>query len=67
MKKSEIKPNLNTIVECNGTDYKLTAGIIRRKENGEDYYTVEIQDLKANSVSIARLDQVKLKEERSEK
>ena len=63
MKKSEILPNLNGMVMHDGIKYKLTAGIVRRKDNGEVDYSVELQSLRAkSSVVIAGLDRVELLE-----
>ena len=61
MKKSDILRNLNATVEYDGHDYKLTAGIVRRKDNGEDCYSVELESLRARSVVICGIDKVNLK------
>lgn len=68
MKIEEVKRNLNKIVSykdrMDGTeaDYILAACIIRRNEKGF-YYQVEIRDMKANSVTICRMEDVQAKKE----
>lgn len=48
------------LVECNGIQYRATALIRRRdKKKPEWSYEVELQDLKANSITIAKPEQIK--------
>lgn len=51
----------NIPVEYEGTEYRLTA-IIKRKGKGGWYYQGELQSLVANSIVIADLDKIKIKE-----
>ena len=58
MKASDIMQNLDGIVLYDGRRYRRTAGIIRFKPKRGFYYTAELHDLRANSVTIAPLEHV---------
>lgn len=60
MEIKEIIPNLNKPVKYNDSLYTLSAGIIRKKENGETYYQAEVMDKNKNSVRITRLTDVEV-------
>jgi len=63
MQITDIKPAIaaRTVVTHNGIDYYIT-GCIMRLRDGEWKYTVELRGLKANSVTIAKIENVILKE-----
>ena len=59
MKIQDVKKNLNKPVKYDGSDYILTACIIRKDERNNFVYTAELMDIKQkNSVIISRLDDV---------
>ena len=49
MTAKDILPNLNQIVSYKNKLYKLTGVMIRKDENGKEYYIAEIKDLNAKS------------------
>lgn len=50
----------NRLVECNGIKYRATAVVkSKHKKKPEWCYSVVLQDLKANSITIAGVEQVK--------
>jgi hypothetical protein len=59
----DIKPAISTRkpVSCNGVDYYITACIMRLV-NGEWRYSLELHDMAANSVTVAAIEDVMLKE-----
>ena len=61
MELKELKPAIarHLLAECDGVRYTVNAGIIRVKENKWQYYA-ELKDLKANSVTIAEIEKVRL-------
>ena len=60
MELSQVKPNLNTVVSYNNTAYILTGCTIRRdKKTNEIFYQAELADIKARSVLVARLGDIK--------
>lgn len=60
MELSQVKPNLNTVVGYNGTAYILTGCTIRKnKKTNEIFYQAELADIKARSVLVARLGDIK--------
>lgn len=63
MKIEQVKPAMSTRqpVQYAGADYYITACIMRLV-NGEWRYSLELHDLRANSVTIARIEEVELKE-----
>ena len=59
MEVKEIIPNLNKNVRYkDSTSYTLTAGIIRRDQQGNIYYTAELLDKNGNSVVIVGLEDI---------
>ena len=61
MELSQVKPNLNTVVSYNNTAYILTGCTIRRdKKTNEVFYQAELADIKARSVLVARLSEIKV-------
>ena len=61
MELSQVKPNLNTVVTYNGTAYILTGCTIRKnKKTNEVFYQAELADIKARSVLVARLSEIKV-------
>lgn len=68
MKIEEVKRNLNRTVNYTDrmhgieSDYILTGCILRRSESGF-FYQAELQDMKANSVVICGLEDVRAKGE----
>ena len=61
MELSPVKPNLNTVVTYNGTAYILTGCTIRKnKKTNEVFYQAELADIKARSVLVARLSEIKV-------
>ena len=61
MELSQVKPNLNTVVTYNGTAYILTGCTIRKnKKTNEVFYQAELADIKAHSVLVARLSEIKV-------
>ena len=61
MELSQVKPNLNTVVSYNGTAYILTGCTIRKnKKTNEIFYQAELADIKARSVLVARLSEIKV-------
>ena len=60
MELSQVKPNLNTVVSYNNTEYILIGCTIRRdKKTNEIFYQAELADINARSVLIARLGDIK--------
>ena len=60
MELSQVKPNLNTVVSYNGTAYILTGCTIRKNKKTNDiFYQAELADIKARSVLVARLGDIK--------
>jgi hypothetical protein len=59
MEVKDIIPNLNRAVLYGGSEYKLTASIIRKDAQGRIFYQAEIQDKNKNSVCITKLEDVK--------
>ena len=59
MDVKDIKSNLNKPVVFNGSVYTLTGSTIRKKDNGEFYYTAEILDKNKNSVCQVKLRDIK--------
>lgn len=56
----EVKTNLNTVVRYNGVDYMFQGCTIRKNTaTNEIYYQAELADLKARSVLITKLSDVK--------
>ena len=64
MQLTEIKPAIanRIIVSYKGTDYYVT-GCIARFQDSEWIYQLELHDLKANSVTIAKMNEVEIKGE----
>ena len=61
MELSQVKPNLNTVVSYNGTAYILTGCTIRKNKKTNDiFYQAELADIKARSVLVARLSEIKV-------
>lgn len=61
MELSQVKPNLNTVVSYNGAAYILTGCTIRKnKKTNEIFYQAELADIKARSVLVARLSEIKV-------
>ena len=61
MELSQVKQNLNTVVSYNNTAYILTGCTIRRdKKTNEVFYQAELADIKARSVLVARLSEIKV-------
>ena len=61
MELSQVKPNRNTVVTYNGTAYILTGCTIRKnKKTNEVFYQAELADIKARSVLVARLSEIKV-------
>ncbi len=62
MELTEVKKNLNKVVFVKNQHlddtYILTGCIIRKDKNGEFYYSVELKDLRLNSIAIARLEDI---------
>ena len=59
MQIKEIIPNLNQRVRYkDSTSYTFTGGIVKKKENGEIYYLVELIDKNKNSLLIAGLEDI---------
>ena len=64
MELSQVKPNLNTVVSYNNTEYILIGCTIRRdKKTNEIVYQAELADINARSVLIP--ESVKLKNQTS--
>ena len=59
MEVKDIKANLNKPVIFDNSIYTLTGSTIRKKENGEIYYTAEILDKNKNSVCQVKLRDLK--------
>lgn len=60
MNISEVKASLNQRVLYNGTEYILTGCTIRRNEKTQEFfYQAEIADIKARSVLITKLTDIK--------
>lgn len=59
MEISEVKSKLNTKVEYNGVEYILSGCILRKNDDGQLVYQAEIKDVKANSVIICRLSDMR--------
>ena len=60
MELSQVKPNLNTVVSYNNTAYIFTGCTIRKnKKTNEIFYQAELADIKARSVLIARLSDIR--------
>ena len=60
MELQEVKSNLNKPVSYKGTQYKLTACILRKGAEGL-YYSAELLDTKhGNSVLICKLNDVEV-------
>ncbi|WP_406534423.1 hypothetical protein [Methanobrevibacter sp.] len=56
----EVKTNLNTVVRYNGVDYMFQGcTILKNTATNEIYYQAELADLKARSVLITKLSDVK--------
>jgi soluble cytochrome b562 len=63
---SDVKRNLNHIVTYHGTQYILSACILRRAETdtlhhkaGQEYYSAELRDMRTGySLVVVRLDEV---------
>ena len=64
MQLADIKPAIanRIIVSYKGTDYYVT-GCIARFQDSEWIYQLELHDLKANSVTIARIEEVEIEGE----
>ena len=61
MELSQVKPNLNTVVSYNGTAYILTGCTVRKNKKTNDiFYQAEHADIKARSVLVARLSEIKV-------
>lgn len=59
MELSRVKYRLNKAVSYKGTEYRLTGCILRYDDKQQKfYYQAELQDLKARSVLICKLDEV---------
>ena len=59
MELTEVKSRLNTLVSLKGTKYILRGCTIRRKEDtNELYYQAELEDIKARSILITRIEDV---------
>lgn len=62
MELQEVKRNLNKPVLYKGTEYKLTACILRKGADGI-YYTAELLDIKhGKSVLICKLSDIEVKQ-----
>lgn len=59
MEIKEIIPNLNKPIIYKGRKYILTASVIQKNDKGELYYQAVIKDLKSNSISYVKLEDVK--------
>ena len=60
MELSQVKSKLNTVVSYNNTAYILTGCTIRKnKKTNEIFYQAELADIKARSVLIARLSDIR--------
>ena len=60
MDTREVKANLNTIVQYNGVDYIFQGCTVRKNTaTNEIYYQAELADLKARSILIKKLSDVK--------
>ena len=59
MQVKEIIPNLNKNVRYkDSTSYTLSGGAIRKRENGEIYYLVELFDKNKRSILIVKLEDI---------
>lgn len=61
MEIKEVKQYIDRLVSYRGFDYILKA-IILRKSEGKFIYQVELKDVKANSIVIAKISEVTSKE-----
>lgn len=59
MEISEVKSRLNTKVEYNKVEYILSGCILRKNDDGNLVYQAEIKNVKANSVIICGLKDIK--------
>lgn len=59
MEVKDIIPSLNKKVIYNECEYVLTASIVRRNEQGQLFYQVELLDKNKNAVYIVRLEEIK--------
>lgn len=59
MEISEVKSRLNTKVEYNGVQYILSGCILRKNDDKQLVYQAEIKDVKANSIIICGLKDIK--------
>ena len=61
MKLEEVSKAIeqNALVECSFGQYRLTGIITRFKKKKGWYYTLELKDLKANSLVYAPLEEVR--------
>ena len=57
MTPQDVKSALGKMVQYNGSEYKMTAYILRHGEKGF-LYQAELQDPNGNSVIIAALDKI---------
>lgn len=65
LKIEDVKPAISkrTIVTYNDTEYTVSAVIMRiHHKEMKWYYQLELRDLKANSVCIADMEKVEVKE-----
>ena len=61
MELAQVKSKLNTVVSYNNTAYILTGCTIRKdKKTKEIFYQAELADIKAHSVLVARLSEIKV-------
>lgn len=58
MELKEIIPNLNEMVIYNGSPYVLKASVVSKDNDGNLRYQAVIKDLKANSISYVKLEDV---------
>lgn len=57
MEIKEVKQYIDRLVSYRGSDYVLKAVILRKLE-GKFAYQLELKDVKANSIVIAKLSEV---------
>ena len=60
MQVSEVKANLGKLVVYDGSNYRLTAYILRRDKSGKLRYQLELSDIKARAVLIAPMSEVEV-------
>lgn len=59
MDLKEVIPSLNKPVVYKGDTYILSGSIVRKDKSGSLFYQAEIKSLKANSVRIIKLEDIK--------